>query len=525
MGEKNVEQMVEEWKNKVCQALNEELTLKELYKLGKSLEILVKLEREVGGSEKEIKAFIEKLMKKTFLRPKKSRRPYMLWVPLLKKTLTEHLFEIAGKIKNNPILFAEKFLNFKPLTYQKRLLQDSSKRISVRWCRQSGKTTTFAVKMLWFATTHPYTTTVVIAPSLRQSRNVRDKLDPLLLAVPNPIRNLMFKKIQREQVFLRNGSKILFFPNSPDLIRGVTADMIFVDEFAFFREDRYLLNNVLQPMLSTRERFGTGYLYIASTPTNKNTMFYRVCQPEAGFSNHHVSWREVVKEGLISEAFIEQQKQLTLPSEFQMEYEAEFVEDADSWLPYDLISSCIDAFLEPYKFTDTPQGFFYIGVDLGKYQDYSAVAVIQRQGENLKLVHLHRFPLNTPYATVIGYIKTLSDRYSEVQTVLVDQTGVGEYVVEDMLNAGIPRVQGIKFTQPMKEEVMTFLKQKMLNKQVNIYYNETFIAELNVEKFEITKDGKLKFSHPTGTHDDMLWAFALAVYATKTEKKKETILF
>ena len=48
--------------------------------------------------------------------------------------------------------------------------------------------------------------------------------------------------------------------------------------------------------------------------------------------------------------------------------------------------------------------------------------------------------------------------------------------------------------------------------------NERFIAQLNVEKIEITKDGRIKFSHPSGAHDDMLWAFALAVYATKREE-------
>ena len=63
----------------------------------------------------------------------------------------------------------------------------------------------------------------------------------------------------------------------------------------------------------------------------------------------------------------------------------------------------------------------------------------------------------------------------------------------------------------------------MVNCQVAIPYeqtrlNERFIAQLNVEKIEITKEGRIKFSHPSGTHDDMLWAFALAVYATKREE-------
>jgi len=40
--------------------------------------------------------------------------------------------------------------------------------------------------------------------------------------------------------------------------------------------------------------------------------------------------------------------------------------------------------------------------------------------------------------------------------------------------------------------------------------------ELNVEKYELTKTGKISFSHPDGTHDDRFWALALAVYAAET---------
>ena len=32
------------------------------------------------------------------------------------------------------------------------------------------------------------------------------------------------------------------------------------------------------------------------------------------------------------------------------------------------------------------------------------------------------------------------------------------------------------------------------------------------------KSGQLQFSHPSGTHDDSLWALALAVYASRPER-------
>ena len=137
---------------------------------------------------------------------------------------------------------------------------------------------------------------------------------------------------------------------------------------------------------------------------------------------------------------------------------------------------------------------------------------------------MHRFPLKTPYASVIGYVRALCENYSQIEAVYVDQTGIGEYIVEDMRKSGIPAVKGIILTMQEKEKIMTFLKQKMLNQQISIYHDNELIAELNIEKFEVTKEGRIKFSHPAGTHDDMLWAFALAVYAAKGTTGKILIL-
>jgi len=53
---------------------------------------------------------------------------------------------------------------------------------------------------------------------------------------------------------------------------------------------------------------------------------------------------------------------------------------------------------------------------------------------------------------------------------------------------------------------MTFLKHCMEDGLVHIPYDREFINELNVERFGLEITGRLKFSHPPGTHDDRLWA-------------------
>jgi phage FluMu gp28-like protein len=420
------------------------------------------------------------------------------------------------EVSDDPVEFCRKWFNLTPTEYQARLLRDKSKRIVVRWSRQAGKTTTLALRAIWFALKHPKTLTLIVAPSLRQSMILADKLQDFLTGLPPSSRKAIIDKLQRTVIRFKNASRIVALPNSPNLLRGYTAHQVICDEAAFFRDDELVFYNVLMPMLSTTD----GTLIVSSTPWSTDSVFYKMCMnPE--YSQHVVTWEDVVKAGLVKREFIEEMR-LSIPEErFQREFESKFVEDIDAWLPQSLITSCIDAELQPYDFHDQPQGDFYIGVDFGKQQDYSVVVVVERFPNNiLKLVHVHRFPLNTEYASVIGYVKSLQDRWKTVRAVYADITGVGNYIVEDMVHSGIQNVQGITFTVQTKEDMATVLREKMRQKEFLIPYEPVrrrqdidLCAELNVEKYELMKTGHIRFSHPEGSHDDVFWATALAVYA------------
>jgi len=40
----------------------------------------------------------------------------------------------------------------------------------------------------------------------------------------------------------------------------------------------------------------------------------------------------------------------------------------------------------------------------------------------------------------------------------------------------------------------------------------------------LTKTGRIRLTHPEGSHDDQFWATALAVYETEKEPKPEPIV-
>jgi len=420
------------------------------------------------------------------------------------------------KVQDDPVEFCQVWFNFSPKEYQAKLLRDDKKRIVVRWSRQAGKTTILALRAIWFALKHPKTLTLIVAPSLRQSMILADKLQDFLTSLPRETRRATIGKLQRTVIHFKNGSRIVALPNSPQLLRGYTANMCILDEMAFFRDDELVVYNVIMPMLSTTD----GTLVVSSTPWSTDSIFYRMCMnPE--YSQHLVTCDDAVKSGLISQSFIDEMRQALPAERFQREFESKFVEDVNAWLTQSLIVKCIDSELQPYDFADQPQGSFYAGVDFGKHQDHSVIVVVERRHETLYLVHVHRFPLETEYASVIGYVKSLCDRWHTVATVYCDVTGVGDYVVEDMHKAELTNVNGVLFTLQSKEEMATILREKMRQGEVKIPYSPArtvqdidLCAELNVEKYELMKTGHIRFSHPEGSHDDVFWATCLAIYAS-----------
>jgi hypothetical protein len=90
-----------------------------------------------------------------------------------------------------------------------------------------------------------------------------------------------------------------------------------------------------------------------------------------------------------------------------------------------------------------------------------------------------------------------------------------------MENAGIDNAEGVNFSVPRKSEMAGLLKQRMQNHQFYYPllswerpYRGEICTELNMERYVLRADGAYGFYYPYGTHDDVFWSLALAVYAT-----------
>ena len=403
------------------------------------------------------------------------------------------------------MLFSKAVLDFSPFPYQSRLLCDGSKRIVVCMGRQTGKTTITAAKAIWFAYVHPGTTTLIVSPSLRQSIILFDRI--LSFIYSNKILFASVKRKTRTIIQLDNGSQIIALPCSAHRLRGHTAHNLIVDEAAFLPDE--IITQILFPMLATTG----GNLVLLSTPWGRENVFYRAFS-DPSYSVHHVKSSECP---LISREFLEEQRQNMTSMAYDMEYNAFFVEPASSYFTQELIKGCINPEMEletDIEKVSFPSGDYYLGCDLGKLNDYSVIAIVKKVGDVIQLVFLKEFPLETPYSHVIGFIVRAEQKF-RFRKVLIDRSGVGEAVLEELKD--LPNVEGASFSVEKKAEYLAYLRIRMEQGQFRMPYDRRLCAQINEQQYEYTKTGKLRFWHPTNSHDDQLWSLALAVYGSKEE--------
>jgi phage FluMu gp28-like protein len=419
------------------------------------------------------------------------------------------------QVPPDPAEFCSEFLGFNLYSYQLDLAEKfaGNQFVTVRWCRQSGKSFTISALLLHYALRNPNSYIAVVGPSWRQTKLIVRRINGFLAKLPQK----WYRKPKMTMVELSNGSRIECFPNNPETIRGPTLDIVYCDEMNFIPNDEEMFDAIMWTLVTKKH----GKFVCSSTPWNTDSVFWRIWN-EAPFKHYaktHITWRQAQEpNGPLSQNMLDQ---IRLQYEgdhwrWVREMEAEWSEDIDHWLSQSLIASCVNSEIELVPMEEQINGDFAVGVDLGKHQDYSVVATVEKTGTGvLNLVHCYQFPLETPYATVIGYLKALTGKWREISRIYVDKTGVGDPIVEEMVRAGLPPVEGLTFTEPMKEQIATMLKQNMVEKLLQMPYDREIINELNVERFELTKAGRIKFAHPEGTHDDRFWAITLAVYAAR----------
>ncbi len=428
-------------------------------------------------------------------------------------------------LSEDPAVFCREILGFKPFAYQEEFIKlfVENQFTAARWSRQSGKSFIVAALLLWYATTHPDSAIGLVGPSWRQTKRILSRIGSLSHKLP---RRLVFVP-QRTQIHFQNGSSIEAFPNNPETIRGPTLHVVYADEFNFVANDQELYDAILYTLGTTNGKF-----VCTSTPWHTDSVFYKMFTHKdfADYKTSHVTVEQATEpNGPLKPSIIQKIKTQMGddPIRWRREMEAEWAEDQDVWLTQSLIANCIGTKatcgvdLQEFNPESEHRGEFFVGLDLAQTRDYTALAVVERVDGRLLLRHLKIFQQPTIYATVLGYLKTLQDRWHGFEKIRVDFTREGPSFIADMEAAGIHNAEGVNFSVPRKSEMASLLKQRMANHQLYYPllhwerpYRGEICTELNVERYSLNKDGTIGYHHPQGTHDDVFWAISLAVYAT-----------
>jgi hypothetical protein len=193
---------------------------------------------------------------------------------------------------------------------------------------------------------------------------------------------------------------------------------------------------------------------------------------------------------------------------------------------------------------------YFVGVDLGQSRDFTAIAVVERQelsGEwdpaaytcqkrtALRLRFLERVELGTPYPDVVERVVQIvrsRDLAGRCQLV-VDGTGVGRPVVDLLRQAkpGCPIMPAV-ITSGQRETridgyygipkrdlmvgLQVLLQQGELQIAAGLKYGAALAAEMAAMEVKVTSAGREQFgAWREGTHDDLVFAVALACWGSK----------
>jgi hypothetical protein len=145
-------------------------------------------------------------------------------------------------------------------------------------------------------------------------------------------------------------------------------------------------------------------------------------------------------------------------------------------------------------------------VDLAKSHDWTVIIGLDSNGQ---VCHLDRFQKD--WRQTIQTIKSLPN-----VPVKIDSTGVGDPIAEEV-QQGRGNVMAFKFSQTSKQQIMEGLAAAIQGRKIT--FPEGHIKdELENFEYEFTRTG-VRYSAPSGLHDDCVCALALAYDQWKLTSK------
>ncbi|AIX15795.1 terminase large subunit [Synechococcus phage ACG-2014a] len=193
--------------------------------------------------------------------------------------------------------------------------------------RQSGKSTIVTSYLLWYVLFNANVNVAILANKAATSREMLQRLQLSYENLPKWLQQGILQW-NRGSLELENGSKIMAASTSSSAVRGMSFNVIFLDEFAFV--PNHIADQFFSSVYPTISSGKSTKVIIISTPHGMN-MFYKLWHDAELSKNEYipteVHWSAVPGRDA---AWKEQTIKNTSEQQFKVEFECEFLGSVDT---------------------------------------------------------------------------------------------------------------------------------------------------------------------------------------------------
>lgn len=381
--------------------------------------------------------------------------------------------------------------------------------------------------------------------------------------------------LEFQDVHSKTTSRLISLPCRPP--RGKGGDLA-LDEFGIYNPR--LSQTIYTAALSVIARGGC--FEVGSTPLGKVGKFYEICTEKEkykGYQRFFVPWwfcgalckdidgaivraKDMTTEERVyafgSRELIGIYENESLEA-FQQEHECSFVDEAESYIPLDLIYTCVPGMrdedqekIEQFKNTDITDfeyaeecygqeikvyhdvdeailnydpekhgGPLYLGYDVGKEMDSMSILVMGRKnGKKREYIRIEA--KNKDFEYQENLIIKLMDNLP-VRRGVIDRTGVGNPVFERLHKRYGDRIEGYYFTLESKEPLAIGVKLSFEQREFLLENDKGFHGQIHSIKRKAALGRHFRYDaeRSDGLHADSFWSLALCNYAMSDDKAKE----
>ena len=415
----------------------------------------------------------------------------------------------------SPVAFVKEVLREKPYDKQVQILKavERSRRVSVVGCNGSGKDWAAGRVVLWWLNARSPAKAIVTGPTSRQVDDI--VWNEIRFAYSRSRGQLAGKMFRTARYQIDEQSFALgFATNSPYNLQGFHSPnlLVVVTEAHAVRQDDMDAIRRLNPKL----------LVMTGNPFVTDGVFY---------DSHH-SRRELYETVQISALDTPniEKKRTAIPGMITLEDIADRKEEWGEESPL-YVGSVLGKFpdnlddvvvplwaaTEAAKRELAPEDPVVLGCDVARF-GHDKTVVVRRAGPVARIVWRER---GRDTMSIAGFIKSYCDRH-DVDSVVVDDTGVGGGVVDRLREVGLGRTRLVPFTAGSKPNVETYfvnrsaevwwtMRNRYLSEELDTDDDPALIGQVSSRKYEWNDHGRIRLQSKEKMHRSPDEADALAM--------------